>query len=337
MAAELSYEHVVKHVETGRLEPFYLFYGSGEFLREAVLSRIRDSCVDDATRDLNLRVFYGDRDGAGKILDYARTLPFMAFRRFAIVRRAGDLKGDSLDGLIPYLEDPSPTSCVIFVASSADFRKPFFKIMRDSGRAVHFRNPHESKIPAWIQKKARELGFEMDPDACGCLVEMVGIELMDLNSEIEKLALSHPGGHVGIEDVRKSAASSRSYTIFEVTDAVSSRRLDLALPLLRRFLEEEGRDGVLRLLGMISSQVGLLWRCKRVVQSGGGARETAGTLGVHPYVAGKLVPRARLWGREELEKGVHLLYRADGRIKSGADGGQVLERLLIALCPGGSS
>lgn len=337
MPVELSYEQALRDVETGRLRPVYLFFGTGEFLRESLLTRIRESCVDEGTRELNLRVFYGEKDGvAGEILDFARSMPFMASRRVAIVRRAGDLKAEALDALVPYLEDPPPTTSVFFVASSPDFRKRFFKILKEKGATVHFRDPPEKSIPAWIRKTAGGMGFEMGVEACACLMEIVGTELMELHSEIEKLALRFQGRPVGVEEVRESAVSSRSYTIFELMDAVSSRRLDVALPALRRFLEEEGRDGQLRVLGMISREVGLLWRCKRASESHRSAREVSKKLGVHPFVAEKILPRSKLWSNEELEKGVHLLYRADGRIKSGAEGGQVLEWLLIALCGGGS-
>ncbi|HDR13879.1 MAG TPA: hypothetical protein ENN79_00040, partial [Desulfobacteraceae bacterium] len=169
MPAELSYGHLLKQIETGRLEPFYLFFGAGEFLRESALTKIRETCVEEATRDFNLRVFYGDKSGTGEILDFARSLPFMAIRRIGIVRKTEALDSETLQSLVPYLNDPPPTTCMIFIVSSPDFRKSFFKIIRDKGRSVHFRDPSENKIPEWIARTARGLGFEIDAGGNLCL------------------------------------------------------------------------------------------------------------------------------------------------------------------------
>lgn len=334
MPVELSYGHLLKQVEGGRLEAFYLFFGAGEFLREAALKKIRETCVDEAGRDFNLRVFYGDKTGAGDILDFARSLPFMGSRRIGIVRKAEALASETVNDLVQYLKDPSPTTCMIFVASSPDFRKSFFKFIRDMGRSVHFKDPSEYKIPEWIAQTARGLGLEMDSEACGCLREIVGADPMDLYPELEKLALRYPGGRIGVREVRENAVNSRSYTIFELMDAISLRRLDKALPVLRRFLEEEGRDAVLRVVGMIVREIGLLWQCKTASASGQGVEEISKKLGVHRFAIEKLLPRCRLWRPEELEKSIITLHQADGGIKTGAPVDIVLERVLIALCTG---
>ncbi len=334
MPVELSYGHLLKRIETGQLETFYLFFGAGEFLREAALTKIRETCVDEAARDFNLRVFYGDKAGIGEMLDFARSLPFMGSRRIGIVRKAEALDSETFRGLVQYLKNPAPTTCMIFVASSADFRKSFFKLIRDMGRSVHFRDPSENKIPEWIARTARGLGLQIDSEACGCLREIVGADPMDLYPELEKLALRYPGAHIGIREVRENAVNSRSYTIFELMDSISSRRLDKALPALRRFLEEEGRDAVLRVVGMISREIGLLWQCKTASASGQGVEEIRKKLGVHRFAVEKLLPRCRLWRPEELEKSIGMLHQADGGIKTGAPVDIALERVLIALCTG---
>jgi DNA polymerase-3 subunit delta len=334
MPAELSYGHLLKRIETGRLEPFYLFFGAGEFLRESALTKIRETCVDEAARDFNLRVFYGDKAGIGEILDFARSLPFMGSRRIGIVRKAGALDSETFHGLVQYLKNPVSTTCMIFVVSSPDFRKPFFKLIREIGRSVHFRDPSEKKIPEWIGRTARGLGLQLDSEACGCLREIVGADPMDLYPELEKLALRYPSAHIGIREVRENAVNSRSYTIFELMDSISSRRLDKALPALRRFLEEEGRDAVLRVVGMITREIGLLWQCKTASASGQGVEEVCKKLGIHRFAVQKLLPRCSLWRPEELEKSIGMLHQADGGIKTGAPVDIVLERVLIGLCTG---
>ena len=330
MGAELSPEHVMGHLEKGRLAPVYLFFGPSEFRRERVLTRIRETFIPEEARDFNLHIFHGDRVDPVDVVDQARSLPFMASHRLIIVRKTDDIATGALEAFIPYVESPVESTCLIFVAANADFRKKFFRTLREMGCAVDFRDLYERQVPAWIRKTAQEMGFTMELRACEYLQQLAGTNLMELHSELEKLSLRYGKGPVGPEQVKEVAIHSRIYTIFEFVDLFSYRECGKTLAVLNRFIQEEGKEGILRTLGMLNRQIVLLARAKTTASAGTGAMHR--TLGVPPFVAKKLAEQEKRWSTHDLERAVHLLHEADGLLKSGSQGRRVLEHVVWSLC-----
>ena len=139
MTRDLTPEDILKSLERGQLGPFYLFYGPGEFRLEKVLDKIRNDFVPASLKDLNLEIFYGgEKTDPAEIMNRARSLPFLAGSRLTIIRRTESFSTDELETFLPYLEKPAETTCLIFIASKTDFRKNFYKRIRELGRAVNF-------------------------------------------------------------------------------------------------------------------------------------------------------------------------------------------------------
>ena len=212
MTRDLTPEDILKSLETGQLAPFYLFHGLGEFRLEKVLDRIRASYIPSSSKDLNLEVFYGgERTHPAEIVNRARSLPFLAENRLIIIRRTESFSTDELEAFLPYLKKPAETTCLIFIASKTDFRKNFYKRIRELGQAVNFTKLKESQVIPWIRRTAGELEVKIDGQACAYLHQIVGDSLRDLYAELEKLHLRYGEGHVGVEQVKELAVHSRNH------------------------------------------------------------------------------------------------------------------------------
>jgi DNA polymerase III subunit delta len=332
MAGDLQPEAVLQHLTKGDLLPVYLFHGPNQFILERLLSRFRESCVPESARDLNVQIFYGGETESSGIVDSARSLPFMSTCRLMIVRRTEGFSPAALESFLPYLENPSPTTCLIFVSGKTDFKRKFYKKLRAMGGSVAFNRLNDWEIIPWLKRAGSDLGLEIDAEACAFLVQMVGNRLQDLYSELEKLSLRHGKGRVGTEEVKNSAIFSRVYTVFELMDELSFKRVEKALVVLQRFLEEEDRGGPLKILGMINRQIKLISLTKKVFEEGGTVRDVPKKIGLPGFLGKKMSDQAGRWRFEELEAALAHLYRADGLLKKGAAERSVLENLVIALC-----
>lgn len=332
MAGDLKPRHVLERLEKGQLSPFYLFYGPNEFNLEKVLSNVSETFMPPAARDLNYKVFYGDESEAGDIIDSACSLPFLSDRRLIIIRRTEAFTASALESFIPYLENPVESTCLIFVSSITNFSRKFYKRIRELGRAVNFQNLSEREIVPWIRKTAKGLGLNIEGQACAGLYEIVGNRLADLYSELEKLHLRYGEASVGVEEVKELAIHSRLYTIFELMDQVSFRRCPESISVLNRFLEEEDRSAPLKLIGMLSRQIRLLWQTGSIVSAGGHVADVARKLGLRDFQARRLVQQSEHWNADEFEKALELVYTADGLIKSGSQSRMVLENFVLSVC-----
>jgi len=340
MGGDLQPETVLERLEAGRLDPFYLFHGPGEFRMERVLERIRAEYIPEGVRDFNQEILYGDKKlDPAEIIGRAQSAPFMASNRLIVVRRTESMSAAQLSRLIPYLQDPTETTCLIFLSLKTNFQMSFYKTIRKAGYAVSFDELKGRQVRTWIRRTAKELEIELTPGACDVLQEVVGNRLRDLQGEMEKLRARHgAGARVDEHGVREVAVHSRSFTIFELVNRISLKDLSGSLSVLARFLEEEGtRDAPLGVIGMLNRQVRLLWQTKAYRADGGRQAGLAKRLGVPPFAAKRLLEQSVKWREEELERALFLLFRADAHLKSGSRPEPVLEGLLVSLCGASAS
>jgi DNA polymerase-3 subunit delta len=338
MPKDLQPEYFLDQLEKGRLLPFYLFYGESEFDLERTLIKLRETFIPEDVRDFNLQIFYGNKGelsgqtGPGDIIDAASSLPFMAQNRLIILRRTEEFPAPALESFIPYLERPVETTCLIFIASKPDFRMKFYKKIRQNNCAVHFRKLYDNQVVPWIKKTAKDMGLHVDNRVCEYLYEIVGNQTREIHAELEKLYLRYGDAPVGIEEVRGLAIYSRVYTVFELMDAISSRKGAESLSVLDRFLSEEGKDGIFQAVGMMNRQVRLLWQTKSIMDKGGRKSDVERKLGLRDFQTKKLVPQSREWSEDDLEMAIYLLYEADSLLKSGSQPKLILENVLLSLC-----
>ena len=331
MASDLNPEQVLNRLKKGETGPVYLFYGEEVFRLEKLLDSFRETCLDEAARDFNLRIFDGDIASPADILDDARSFPFMSSSRLIIVRRVEKFSASDLESFLPYLENPVDTTCLIFVSLKTDFKKKFYKKCREMGVAVHFQSLYDSQVPPWIKKAAGDLGLKMTDEACEYLHGIIGNRLREIHTELEKLHLRHQGQSIGVEEIKESARYSRVYTIFELMDHISSKDRERAVSVLNRFLEEEGKEAAFGIIGMLNRQIRLLLDTGTILEGGGGQADVAKKVKVPPFLVKKIVQQSKKWTLDELERGLHLLHRADGHLKTGSQAHLILEMLVISL------
>jgi len=338
MGRDLQPEQFLAQLKKRQLSPFYLFFGESEFLLEKVLNKVREAFIPEDVRDFNLQIFYGHKgdmagkSGPGDIIDAARSLPFMAQNRLILIRRTEEFPVSELEIFLPYLERAVESTCLIFISSKPDFRTKFYKRIRDLKKAVNFRKLYDNEVLPWIKKTAKDMGLKIDIRACEYLREIVGIRMRDLHTELEKLYLRYGETTVGIEEVRELAIYSRIYTIFELMDAISSRQGEKSLSVLNKFIEEEGRAGIFRAVGMLNRQILLLWQTRSIINKRGRKSDVLQKLRLRDFQVNKLVPQSKEWSTDELEKAIHFLYEADGLLKSGSEPQLILENVLLSLC-----
>jgi DNA polymerase-3 subunit delta len=332
MTGDMRPESIIESLEKGHLALFYLFYGPGEFRTEKLLEKIKASFIPEPVRDLNLEFFYGGETPASEVIQRSRSMPFLAKSRLIIVRRVEEFSKEQLEKFIPYLENPSESTCVIFLSQQTDFKRGFYKAIKAAGLAVKFDALRQDRVADWIKQTARDLGLELDEDACDYLERIVGNNPRELYSELEKLRLTFTSVS-GVDQIKAFVISGRIYSIFELVDRVSSKKCADSLEALGRYLQEEDkRVAPLQVIGMLNWQIRLLWQTKSVLAKGGGFAQVAEKLSRNRFKAGDLMNQAERWSLEELERGLHLLYEADGWLKSGSRPKPVLERVVISLC-----
>ena len=252
---------VAEQVRKGEVAPVYCLYGEEEYRREQALNQLLDALLAEGARDLNLDQIRPGEAETGSILGSARTLPFLAPRRVVLIRGVEELSREQQEELLAYLDDPCPTSCLVLAARRLDLRTRLAAALQKKGMLLRFDRLEAESLKESLLAAANEQGVRLQPEAINLLMALVGDDFRQLIYNVEKLAL-FVGEHkeISAKDVEALVGETRVRSIFQLTDAVSSRNLDIALRCLTSLLESG--EEPLAIIGMLARQIRLLIRAK---------------------------------------------------------------------------
>ncbi len=311
--------------------PVVCIWGEEAFLADRAFAEVRDEALAGADPGLNSQVFEAPAASPGEVLNAAKTLPFLAPRRLVVVKSADRWNAEQWKTLIPYLESPSPSTCLVLLATQLDKRLSASKVLLKAARVVECSRPKERDLPQWARRLAEEAGLKVDARILEALLLRVGPDLQLLSQEIEKLRIfAGEGGRVTAEDVEALVGETRSTTVFAFCDALGGRDLAGALWGLRRLLQLG--EPAPRLLFMIVRHFRHLWIGRELLDQSRrpDPRAAASAMGVPPFAAENVLRQAGQWGEEELREVFRRLLRADLGLKTGR-GDEVLEALVLEV------
>ncbi|MFA6198299.1 MAG: DNA polymerase III subunit delta [Patescibacteria group bacterium] len=174
----------------------------------------------------------------------------------------------------------------------------------------------------WVKKEVARRGGMIETEAERLLISLVGNDLWEANSEIDKLTSYTKGRPITTADVELMVKSKFDSDIFRLTDALAGRQTNEALWLM----EEEVGGGlpVPYLLTMLARQFRILLQVKDYLDAGNAPGRLATELELHPFVARKSAEQARRFSLAELKHIYSRLARLDQRTKSTAIDPRVL-------------
>lgn len=326
----MKYTELIGELDKKKFSSLYLFYGEEAYLKDEAVKRVTDAIL--INRDFNYDILYGSSTTAGEILGIALTLPVFALWRLIIVKEVDQLPDRESELLLPYINDPAPSTCLIFVGGKADMRKRFFSALKGKAVVIQFYPLFEGQLPGWIRFRAKELGFKISEEAIVILKEEVGNSLGSLDNEIQKLSLYAVGKEIIEEgDVLKVVGDSRIHNIFNLTEAVGEKRAERAIRILRKILNEG--EEPLKVLAMIMRQTRLLLKVLELKEEGFSRDEIKGRIGMAPRFFGPFMDQIQKHNLDGLLSAFKRLQRADLELKTSGKGkGKILESLILDLC-----
>ena len=318
----------------GEPGPLYGVFGEEDFLVGLTLQAFLSSPAFAANPSLNVERFLAGETTPGRVLESARTLPFLGSRRLVVVGDCDQYKADQLSEFMPYLEDPAPSTCLVFAGAKLDQRLRFAKALDKRGRLQIYKRLYPRQVAPWLMERARMRGKRLAPEAAAQLSELTALGLGALDSELEKLSL-FVGKREQITplDVAAVTGQGRLYSIFDLTDSLAAGLLERALTAYDQ-LDSLGEPAV-RVLAMVARLFRQIIAAREIFENGGGLSQVQQELRLPPAAASTLWQRARRQGTRELMATLRRLLAADIMLKSspGADR-VIMEALIMDLCAG---
>ena len=249
----------------------YAIVGSDEAEVKHVAAELAGKLTPAGAGDFGLEIIDGSADNADQAatrirsaIEALQTLPFFGSTKLVWLKNANFLGDDqkarsaavqsALEELSELL-DRGVGSEVTFLVSATDVdkRRAFYKTLvkraevqifdrLDSGRAGW-----EEEATEIVQRRAKKRKLQFDTEALDLFVLLTGGDTRQIDNELEKLDTFLGKDRVVRGDlVRELVPLSRAGVIFELSNALATRNLELALTLVRRLLDHgESAIGIL--------------------------------------------------------------------------------------------
>ena len=259
----LSREKLKKEVTNKTLRPVYVLYGEETYLRDNAAKAITRAAFSDGEfRDFNDDQFsLNTPENISVALSAANQLPMMASRRVVKITEIrvstsamkDTLKEDAEDELKAYLENPNPSSVVVFVVDELNGSRKLGKMLKSQPGAVEFCFPDEMEIRKLAENVFERAGVRVEPMALRRLIDLVGCDARRITIEAEKLATAAlPAGAVDDKLVESLVRNTRETSNFDFVRSLISGRKFEAIKLLEKALSDG--EEPLALLGLLSWQ-----------------------------------------------------------------------------------
>jgi DNA polymerase-3 subunit delta len=249
----------------------YAVVGSDEAEVKRVAAELAEKLTPPGAAEFGLEIVDGAADNAEQAatrirstIDALQTLPFFGGAKVVWLKNANFLGDDqkarsaavqsALEELSEVLErGVTPDVSFLISATDVDKRRAFYKALVkcaevqvfdriDSGRAGW-----EEEATEIVRSHANKKKLQFNELALDLFVLLTGGDTRQIDNELEKIdTFLGKNRTVDIDVVRELVPLSRGGVIFELSNALAARDLELALTLVRRLLEHgESAIGIL--------------------------------------------------------------------------------------------
>ena len=251
----------------------YIFYGEESYLREFYLGELRKQLVPGGFEEFNYHKLEGKDLTVQSLAEMAEAMPMMAERTLIVVTDFDlfKLNEEQREKLIAFLDDIPPYCCVVFVYDTVEYKpnrtmKKLYKAVSDHVEAVEFRAADNSDLVAWIARRFKALGKEIDRQTAEYLIFTCGGLMTGLVPEIAKIGAYAKGKTITQKDIDAVADPVLSAEVFKMSDAVLKGDYNEAARLLGDLLKMQTEP--IQITAALGGQLRRIYTARLAIDSG---------------------------------------------------------------------
>jgi DNA polymerase-3 subunit delta len=312
------------------LKPAYVLTGSDRPKIDRALARLRARFGEDAVERLSAAVATGD-----DVVAACNALGlFAAGGRLVLVDEVERWKAADAKAIAEYLRAPTPETVLALVGEGLKRDSALAKACAGSGELLVY-EVQKRDLPKWVAEQFSRRETRVSAEACRALVELVGEDLQELATEVDKVATWASGQEITEPEIELLVAASADVPPFVLTDAWGRRDVTAVLSAAESLLERSPtRSRELPVLvGRVAAHVRRVRACQSLEAEGVRPRDAATQLKMHPFVAEKAFAQSRNYSPDELADAIVALSDLDLALKGGSrlPAELELERTLVAI------
>jgi DNA polymerase-3 subunit delta len=299
------------------LKPAYLIAGSDRPKVDRAVARLRARFEGDA-----VELHMGEEVSGDDAVAACNAMGlFGSGSRLIVIDGVEAWKAPDAKAIADYLRSPMPGTTLALVGNELKKDAPLAKAVSSGKGEVLLWDVASRAVARWIAEQFKVQGARAEPEACRLLAELVGDDLYDLASEVEKLATWAGGEEVTEADVAAIVAPRAGSPPWNLTDAWGIRDVGGVLREAERMLDRTGdprSKTIPRVVGSLNKHIRSARMAHRLESQGLSPADAASKLGMKPYPAQKLFAQVRNFSAAELDDALVRLADLDHALKGGS-------------------
>lgn len=320
-------------IKKRQFSPIYLVYGTERYLIDKTRQIIIDNVLNNDDTQFNLSIYDLGEIPIDIALEDAETAPFFSDQRLIILQNPFFLTAQksnkkiehNLQALITYLEKPSPTSVIVFLANyeKLDERRKITKQLKSNATIIEAKKLTKEQLIRLVNNQLKDSSVTITEEALELLRNLVEDDLSLIINELQKLILYvGENNEIDINVVEKLVIRSLEQNVFNLIEKVINGNLESAFQIYYDLLKQN--EEPIKILAIIASQFRLIYQVKELARRGYGERQIASHLKVHPYRVKLARGQINSFSEENLAEIMNLLADSDYALKTGT-----MERRLV--------
>jgi DNA polymerase-3 subunit delta len=288
----------------------HLISGSDESVVRSTVTDTVHELVGDGDRALMVDEFDGDEYDLADVVAAASTPPFLTEFRIVVARDIGRF-GDSLDPLLTYLAEPSPTTHLVLSSGGGRQVKALTDAVKAAGGSPTNTTPpsRARDRQQWFSDRAEVRRLRLRPDAAAFIAETLGEEVGRVDGLLDTLVGAYgEGATVDRDAVEPFVGEAGDVPPWDLTDAIDAGNTTRALTLLGR-MTGAGRHP-LQIMAILLNHYTRLARLDGA--DARGEADAAAAMGIKAgYPARKALQLYQRLGSTKVRRAIDLLATAD--------------------------
>jgi len=314
----MDQKKLMSDLKSGTFFRSYLLYGAEQFLVSFYAKAIEKAAFPDGVDPLCRDTFDG-KTPAYDIIMAAETVPFLAERRFVLVRDSGLFDTGQKENsavIAEFLEKIPDTTIIVFAESKIDRRSKPFKEITKVGAVIDCAPPTPNELSTWVTRLAKEKGKKIAPPIAHQLVRTVGTNMWTLSTEMEKLAAYVGSGEeITAGDIETICTPTLESKIFDLTKAMFSGKVSVALSKYHDMLLL--KESPIGILTMIIRQFRIILQSKCAKDKGMTIGQIAAEFKLYDFAVSEALGFAAKFTTKELVAALEECLALDVKVKTG--------------------
>lgn len=327
-----------QNIKKGQIAPVYLLVGEETYFIDETIRRLKETLFTE--QETEITTFDLAEQPLDFVMDEGDTFPFFCERKLIIVKNSTFLKATekgkekinhNIDRFLAWLKNPPETAVTVFIApyERLDERKKVTKQMKEQAVVVVAQPLQERELYEWLTAEAKSYQKDITNEARSKLIAMTGTNMLQLQMEIEKIALYlGEERQITVEHIEQLVAKTLEHDAFQMLEAYLKNDQATALLIYHDLLRQ--KEEPIMLTGLLASNIRMMSQVFYLVKKGYHPQQIAKQLKVHPYRVKLLLEQKNRPSEQRLLQALHDLAQVDVQLKtSSSNRERILELFLM--------